>query len=146
MFDYGWLGRVALPASVHRIQAQQVMFGRARTATFTTSLPDGAYCNIISGTSVSGACTGSGLRACAASPPNLIQFKPGETFLCPRFPRCGSACIMLWYTVHINNEERPQHKWTLILDFAKAVHRFGPRGKGREERGENGGKLDMERN
>ncbi|KAJ7610564.1 glycoside hydrolase [Mycena polygramma] len=54
-------------------QAQQIAFGRgsagfvainnadsAWSATFTTSLPDGAYCDVISGKSSGGACTGSG--------------------------------------------------------------------------------------
>ncbi|KAJ7160393.1 glycoside hydrolase [Mycena filopes] len=54
-------------------QAQQIAFGRgsagfvainnadaAWTATFTTSLPNGAYCDVISGKSSGGACTGSG--------------------------------------------------------------------------------------
>ncbi|KAJ6572799.1 glycoside hydrolase, partial [Mycena vulgaris] len=55
-------------------QAQQIAFGRgsagfvainnadsAWTATFTTSLPNGAFCDVISGKSVSGACTGTGI-------------------------------------------------------------------------------------
>ncbi|KAF9555969.1 glycoside hydrolase [Agrocybe pediades] len=54
-------------------QSQQIAFGRgalgfvainnadsAWTATFSTSLPDGAYCNIINGNSSAGACTGNG--------------------------------------------------------------------------------------
>ncbi|KAJ7108267.1 glycoside hydrolase [Mycena epipterygia] len=53
--------------------SQQIAFGRgslgfvainnadtAWSATFTTSLPSGAYCDVISGKSVSGACTGTG--------------------------------------------------------------------------------------
>ncbi|KAF8200231.1 glycoside hydrolase [Pholiota molesta] len=55
-------------------QSQQIAFGRgalgfvainnvdsAWTATFTTSLPAGSYCDVISGASVSGACTGLGI-------------------------------------------------------------------------------------
>ncbi|KAK7691582.1 hypothetical protein QCA50_004981 [Cerrena zonata] len=53
-------------------QSQQIAFGRgslgfvainnadsAWSTTFTTSLPDGTYCDVISGTSSSGSCTGS---------------------------------------------------------------------------------------
>ncbi|KAJ7443711.1 glycoside hydrolase [Mycena latifolia] len=54
-------------------QAQQIAFGRgtagfvainnadsAWSTNFATSLPDGAYCDVISGTSATGACTGTG--------------------------------------------------------------------------------------
>ncbi|KAG6855228.1 Alpha-amylase 1 [Tephrocybe sp. NHM501043] len=54
-------------------QSQQIAFGRgalgfvainnadsAWTATFTTSLPAGSYCDVISGKSSSGSCTGTG--------------------------------------------------------------------------------------
>ncbi|KAF8194755.1 glycoside hydrolase superfamily [Mycena galopus ATCC 62051] len=54
-------------------QSQQIAFGRGSTGfvainnvdfdwptTFTTSLPDNAYCDVISGASSNGACTGSG--------------------------------------------------------------------------------------
>ncbi|KAJ7839161.1 glycoside hydrolase [Mycena olivaceomarginata] len=55
-------------------QSQQIAFGRgalgfvainnadsAWTATFTTSLPNNAYCDVISGKSSGGACTGTGI-------------------------------------------------------------------------------------
>ncbi|KAJ6535724.1 glycoside hydrolase [Mycena capillaripes] len=59
-------------------QSQQIAFGRgsagfvainnvdsAWTSTFTTSLPDGAYCDVISGKSSGGACTGTGFTVSA---------------------------------------------------------------------------------
>ncbi|KAJ7615917.1 glycoside hydrolase [Roridomyces roridus] len=61
-------------------QAQQIAFGRgslgfvainnadsAWTTQFTTSLPNGAYCDVISGSSVSGKCTGSGFTVSGGS-------------------------------------------------------------------------------
>ncbi|KAJ3501538.1 hypothetical protein NLJ89_g9292 [Agrocybe chaxingu] len=61
-------------------QSQQIAFGRgalgfvainnadsAWTATFSTSLPDGQYCDVISGSSSSGTCTGTGVSVSAGS-------------------------------------------------------------------------------
>ncbi|KAJ7443198.1 glycoside hydrolase [Mycena galericulata] len=61
-------------------QSQQIAFGRgtagfvainnedsAWTTTFATSLPNGAYCDVISGSSVSGACTGTGFTVSGGS-------------------------------------------------------------------------------
>ncbi|CAA7263967.1 unnamed protein product [Cyclocybe aegerita] len=61
-------------------QSQQIAFGRgalgfvainnadsAWTATFSTSLPDGSYCDVISGSSSSGACTGTGVTVSGGS-------------------------------------------------------------------------------
>ncbi|KAJ6607181.1 glycoside hydrolase [Mycena sp. CBHHK59/15] len=61
-------------------QAQQIAFGRgalgfvainnadtAWTGTFATSLPNGAYCDVISGTSSAGACTGTGFTVSGGS-------------------------------------------------------------------------------
>ncbi|KAG5652077.1 hypothetical protein H0H81_006370 [Sphagnurus paluster] len=61
-------------------QSQQIAFGRGSfgfvainnadspwTATFSTSLPDGSYCDVISGTSSLGLCTGIGLTVSGGS-------------------------------------------------------------------------------
>ncbi|KAJ7895008.1 glycoside hydrolase [Mycena leptocephala] len=61
-------------------QSQQIAFGRgsagfvainnadsAWSTTFTTSLPNGAYCDVISGKSSSGACTGTGITVSGGS-------------------------------------------------------------------------------
>ncbi|KAJ7443200.1 glycoside hydrolase [Mycena galericulata] len=71
----GFRNRVGSAAITNWVspQSQQIAFGRgsagfvainnadsAWSGTFTTSLPNGAYCDVISGKSVSGACTGAG--------------------------------------------------------------------------------------
>ncbi|KAJ7056051.1 glycoside hydrolase [Mycena amicta] len=71
----GWRNNVGSAAIVNWVspQSSQIAFGRGSlgfvainnadsswSATFTTSLPNGAYCDVISGKSSSGACTGSG--------------------------------------------------------------------------------------
>ncbi|KAJ7693086.1 glycoside hydrolase [Mycena rosella] len=49
-------------------QAQQIANAdSAWSATFTTSLPNGAYCDVISGKSASGACTGAGFTVAGGS-------------------------------------------------------------------------------
>ncbi|KAF8996428.1 glycoside hydrolase [Cyathus striatus] len=61
-------------------QSEQIAFGRgsagfvainnvdsAWTATFTTSLPNGSYCDVISGKSSSGTCTGTGITVSGGS-------------------------------------------------------------------------------
>ncbi|KAJ7108322.1 glycoside hydrolase [Mycena epipterygia] len=61
-------------------QSQQIAFGRGSagfvainnedstwSTTFATSLPDGSYCDVISGTSSSGACTGTGITVSGGS-------------------------------------------------------------------------------
>ncbi|KAJ7064448.1 glycoside hydrolase family 13 protein [Mycena amicta] len=76
----GWRNNVGGAAIVNWVspQASQIAFGRgslgfvainnadsAWSTTFTTSLPDGAYCDVISGKSTSGACTGFGFTVSA---------------------------------------------------------------------------------
>ncbi|KAJ7057440.1 glycoside hydrolase family 13 protein [Mycena amicta] len=76
----GWRNNVGSAAIVNWVspQASQMAFGRgilgfvainnadsAWSTTFTTSLPDGAYCDVISGKSTSGACTGFGFTVSA---------------------------------------------------------------------------------
>ncbi|KAJ7056015.1 glycoside hydrolase [Mycena amicta] len=71
----GWRNNVGSAAIVNWVspQSSQIAFGRGSlgfvainnadsswSTTFTTSLPNGAYCDVISGTSSGGACTGSG--------------------------------------------------------------------------------------
>jgi len=61
-------------------QSDRIAFGRGAlgfvainndnsdwTATFTTSLPDGSYCDVVSGTSSSGKCTGIGITVSKGS-------------------------------------------------------------------------------
>ncbi|CAK5270005.1 unnamed protein product [Mycena citricolor] len=95
----GWRNQVGSAAMVNWIapSSQQIAFGRgtagfvainnadsAWTATFTTSLPNNAYCDVISGSSKGGACTGAGYTVsggtftATVSPRSAIALHTGQ--------------------------------------------------------------------
>lgn len=96
-------------------QPQQIAFGRgsagfvainnadsAWTTTFLTSLPDGSYCDVISGTSSSGTCTGTGLTVSGGS---FVATVPARSAIAIHTGAMGSGGAPITGTVAVTFAE-----------------------------------------